>query len=122
MGDPTMEMDETDPELEESSREIRIRQGLLTAPISFLDPRPPVTLPIGATVADAVNIMNREKIGAILVVHPADGRLAGIFTERDVLSKIAGRGFDFTKVSLRDYMTPDPECRMMSDGVAWALN
>src|SRR5437773_7494009 len=120
MGNPNTELGETDPIVEESSREIKIRQGLLTAPISFLEPRKPVTLPLGATVAEAVSIMNREKIGAILIVDPDDGRLLGIFTERDVLSKIAGHGFDFARIHVADYMTPDPECRSMNDFVAWA--
>jgi CBS domain-containing protein len=51
-----------------------------------------------------------------------EGRLAGIFTERDVLTKIAGRGLDFTKISVGAYMTPDPEALSPEHKVAYALN
>lgn len=44
---------------------------------------------IDATVADAVKKMNDERIGAVMVM---DGdKLAGIFTERDVLTKVVGQ-------------------------------
>jgi CBS domain-containing protein len=42
------------------------------------------------SVADAVRVMNEKKIGSVLVVE--GGRLAGIFTERDVLSRVVAAG------------------------------
>lgn len=50
------------------------------------------TVPSTVTVADAVHEMNRHKIGAILVMH-AD-QLAGIFTERDVLTRVVAGSLD----------------------------
>jgi CBS domain-containing protein len=44
------------------------------------------------TVADAVRVMNQKKIGSVLVVE--GGRLVGIFTERDVLSRVVAAGVD----------------------------
>lgn len=44
------------------------------------------------TVADAVRVMNQRKIGSVLVVD--GGRLVGIFTERDVLSRVVAAGID----------------------------
>ena len=73
-----------------------------------------------SSVAEAVALMNREKIGGLLVVR--DGHLVGIFTERDVLTKIAGHGFDFTKIFVKSYMTPDPEALSPEHKVAYALN
>ena len=44
------------------------------------------------SVLEATLLMNREKIGAVLVM---DGdRLAGIFTERDVLTRIVTEGVE----------------------------
>jgi CBS domain-containing protein len=111
---------ETDPFAEEDSREVKLRRGLLTAPITLLDPRPAVTVGRRTSVADAVTLMNRERIGAVLVTEHA--RLVGIFTERDVLTKIAGRGYDFSKLAVEDYMTPDPEALEVHARVAYALN
>jgi CBS domain-containing protein len=109
---------ETVSEFEE--HEARIAQGLASAPIRALHPRAPVCVLDETTVADAVNLMNHEKIGAVLVT--TDGKLAGIFTERDVLTKIAGRRLDFTQIFVKDYMTRDPESLTLDHKVAYALN
>jgi CBS domain-containing protein len=71
-------------------------------------------------VGDAVDRMNAEGFGALLVVD--DGRLVGIFTERDVLRRIAGRRLDFSKITVGDYMTRDPESLTLDHKVAYALN
>jgi len=57
------------------------------------------------SVMDAVRKMNCEKVGGLLVC--VEGRMVGIFTERDVLSRIVdpGRDPDATKVS--DVMTSE---------------
>ena len=39
-------------------------------------------------VAEAVELMNELKIGALLITH--EERLAGMFTERDVLTRVVG--------------------------------
>lgn len=44
------------------------------------------------TVAEAVAEMNRHKIGSIVVMH--DTTLAGIFTERDVLTRVVAGNLD----------------------------
>ena len=41
-----------------------------------------------ATVLEAVNQMNEHKIGALVVMD--GGKVAGIFTERDVLRRVVG--------------------------------
>ncbi|PTY07557.1 histidine kinase [Opitutaceae bacterium EW11] len=64
------------------------------------------SVPAIATVADAVNIMNLHKVGAVIVTQA--GELVGIFTERDVLTRVvaAGRSPDTTAVA--DVMTHNP--------------
>jgi CBS domain-containing protein len=51
------------------------------------------------TVAEAVRLMNEKKIGSLVVVD--DLRVVGIFTERDVLSRVVGadRNPQLTRVS-----------------------
>ena len=53
-----------------------------------------------ASVAEAVQLMNRSKISSVLITE--GGRLAGIFTERDVLRRVVGESRDpkTTPVSL----------------------
>lgn len=64
------------------------------------------------TVAEAVREMNRHKIGAVLVMNGSS--LAGIFTERDVLSRVVGGERDplttpVTAVMTADVLTITPE-------------
>ena len=64
-----------------------------------------VSVPPDATVQLAIQRMMEEGIGAVAV---CDGpRLAGIFTERDVL-RLAAEGPDFTGVAVGDVMTSNP--------------
>jgi CBS domain-containing protein len=55
------------------------------------------------TIAEAVAEMNRHHIGSIVVL---DGnRLAGIFTERDVLRRVVGAGLAPGYMRVADVMT-----------------
>jgi len=60
----------------------------------------------GATLADALRAMRAGDGDAVLV---RDGdRLAGILTERDVLTRILGRGVDESR-PVDEFMTADPD-------------
>ena len=48
--------------------------------------RPAVSVPHDASVEQAVKVMVRNRIGAVIVLEGAE--LAGIFSERDILEKI----------------------------------
>jgi len=55
------------------------------------------------TVAAAVEVLNANKVGSVLVM---DGqRLVGIFTERDVLRRVVGARKDPEKTRVADVMT-----------------
>ncbi|MEY2879547.1 MAG: hypothetical protein RLZZ15_1927 [Verrucomicrobiota bacterium] len=55
------------------------------------------------SVFDAVAEMNRHRVGAIVVLE--GDRLAGIFTERDVLRRIVGDGRDPRATRVADVMS-----------------
>ena len=59
-----------------------------------------------ATVRDACGLMSRNHIGALLVV--AEGRLEGIFTERDALIRVLAAGRDPDTTTLSEVMSPNP--------------
>src|SRR5258706_11575991 len=65
-----------------------------------------VSVEPGMTVRAAAQLMASEKIGALPVVR--DGRLAGIFTERDALVRVLARGLDPDTTSVAEVMTADP--------------
>lgn len=66
----------------------------------------PVTMPPTTTVKDACCIMHDRRIGAILVVEK--GKLVGIFTGRDAVSRVLAAGLDPTATLLCDVMTREP--------------
>jgi CBS domain-containing protein len=57
------------------------------------------------TAAEAIGRMVDANVGSAVVL--AGSRLAGIFTERDVL-RLAARGTDFAATPISDVMTPAP--------------
>ena len=64
-----------------------------------------VTIGPGATVFEAIRTMVEHNVGSILVTDGA--ALAGIFTERDYLRRIALEGRTSRETPLRDVMTTD---------------
>jgi CBS domain-containing protein len=82
--------------------------------------RPPVCVSPSTSVGEAVAAMNDSRTGCVLVTDAE--RLVGVFTERDVLTKIVGRAVDIDATPVSQVMTPDPECLTLDDGVSFALN
>jgi signal-transduction protein with cAMP-binding, CBS, and nucleotidyltransferase domain len=62
-----------------------------------------------------------RNIGSVLIVHP-DDRVAGIFSERDLLTKVAGIVPDYAGRPVRDFMTADPETVRPTDTLAFVLH
>lgn len=96
-----------------------VEASLANDPVSILDPRPPITVPLEATLGAAMQRMMTGRTGAVLVTGPT-GELVGILTERDFLTKVAGeKGFEALPVSR--FMTPNPESVAPTDVLAHAL-
>lgn len=96
-----------------------IETSLLNDPVSVLDPRPPVTVPVEGTLGDAVRAMIDTRVGAVLVTGPG-GELVGILTERDFLSKVAGvPGYE--RLPVAEFMTRSPETVAPTDPLVSAL-
>lgn len=60
------------------------------------------------TVLDATRRMNQHRIGAMMVMK--NDRVAGIFTERDVLQRVIGEMQNPADVSVGEVMTRDIVC------------
>lgn len=96
-----------------------VERALMADPVSILKPRPPVTVPDTADLGRAMQLMMGEGVGAVLVTDAA-GKLVGILTERDFLTKIAGSDL-FTLLPVRQFMTRNPETVRAADPLAFAL-
>lgn len=61
-----------------------------------------------ATVLHAAQFMTEHRIGAVLVL---DGeRIAGMFSERDVLQRVVAEGRDPVRTTVADVMTVEVAC------------
>jgi CBS domain-containing protein len=74
-----------------------------------------------STVADAIRLMLDERVGAFTVVD-SDNVVAGIFTERDVLRRLALSGRDPATTSIREVMTTPVELATEETTEAEALS
>jgi CBS domain-containing protein len=73
---------------------------------SIIEDQKPVTATADITVAAAARLMKEHRIGALLVLQ--EGRLAGIFTERDALFRVIAEGRDPKKTRIAEVMTANP--------------
>ena len=55
------------------------------------------------TVVAAARMMSDNKVGAVMVVE--NDSLAGIFTERDLMSRVVAKGLDTEKIAVSEVMT-----------------
>ena len=62
-----------------------------------------------ASVWEAACAMTRANCGSVLVMEPPD-RLAGIVTERDLMTRVLARALDPKQTTLAQVMTPQPRC------------
>jgi CBS domain-containing protein len=89
--------------------------------VGVLDIRPPTTVFPHTTVCQAIAAMLERNIGALLVVDE-QGKLVGIFSERDLLKKVAGIHVLFADMPVRSFMTPRPVTLASTDTLALALH
>ena len=94
------------------------RGRLLGEHLDDLRPAPAVTMDAAADAADAIARMHADGIDCVLVTD--GGRLAGIFTDRDAVLKVAGRSPG--PRPLRDVMTRDPVVLRHDDPIAVAIH
>ena len=86
--------------------------------VSRLRPTPAWQLAPDRTVADAVALMRDKKVGCVLIC--VDGRIVGIFTERDLMRRVLASGRPF-ETPLIDCMTPQPVVVDPKDSIAVAI-
>jgi CBS domain-containing protein len=88
----------------------RMREAPMTEHIvpDVIFRREPVTLPETALAIDACRLMREHKVGAVVVLNDS-GRLAGIFTGRDVVFRVVADERDPRSTRLADVMTRNPD-------------
>ncbi|HVJ04636.1 MAG TPA: CBS domain-containing protein [Candidatus Saccharimonadales bacterium] len=84
-------------------------------------PANPIVVPVASTAADAIQAMVRRGMGAATVVDE-HGVVAGIFTERDVMTRVALSGRDPHTVPLTEVMTTPVLMATRSTSIAEAIS
>ena len=106
---------ESNDEESEMSEAVKIQD-----PISSLGLEPPLVVELGTNMKNALNSLQQEKQNCLLITD--SNKLKGILTERDILLKVTGKGFDLDLATVDEFMTEDPEYLTPEDPLAYALN
>lgn len=98
--------------------------SLLERSLKTLPTRRPLLHSRSDSVTEAIRAMQHEQRGCVLITEDGTSktRLIGIFSERDVLNRIVGRGRNPATLGLGEVMTADPESLPEEASVAWVLN
>ncbi len=97
-----------------------LQRTIMKTPIRELDPLPALTVAPDESVAGAIRLMQKERHGSVMVI---DGeKLVGMFTEHDLLTRIAGGAIDIDATPIADVMMRDPKALREEDTLAHAMN
>ncbi len=99
--------------------QIALSDSSLKKSIESLHLKKAVCIDSGTSMQQCVETMAARQFGCLLVVD--NGKLSGIFTERDVLMKIAGSDLNLNDVVIDDFMSKDPAHLTGSDTIESAL-
>lgn len=97
-----------------------IEKDLLHRPLRAILASDFLDVPGTTTVAETIRRMTDEEYHC--AIARTDGEVAGIFTERDVLYKLADGLQDREELPVGDFMTDAPETLEADDPIAFALN
>ena len=94
--------------------------AILTKPIRALKLRRPVAVAKNCSIHDAIKAMTDNGVGCVVIEE--SNRMVGIFTERDVLTKVVEHQIDTRRNTVESVMTRNPEVLSPEAGMAYALN
>jgi CBS domain-containing protein len=97
-----------------------LEEALVRRPISAIQSQPVAKVAPTDCVKAAMRKMDEQEVACLLVIE--GDRLVGIFSERDVLDKVAPRFDQVKDQPVRDVMTPDPVVVYETDSPGSAIN
>lgn len=98
-----------------------IDHGFLCQSIGAVNPHSPISVSISDTLKEVVAKLRSMKVGCVLVLDQA-GKLAGIFSERDLTLKVGLSGNEHANKAISEFMTAGPQTAHINDPIAYALN
>ena len=98
-----------------------LQKRIMTEPIRNLRPSPPLLVFPEMPALEVIRKMQERQIGSALIVNE-EGKLVGIFTDRDVIQKIGLEQSDLSELPIHALMTLEPVALNEEDTIAYALN
>ena len=93
----------------------------LSKSVGLLNPAPAVCVPDSSPIKTALEIFKRERIGCVVAIDE-QGKVSGIFSERDVVLKVVLTDLAVNHVPIAEVMTRNPQSATMTTTVGFALN
>lgn len=118
--DPADEYEASFAEYDTTAPNPGIKKRILSDQIKKLSLRESVIVSPSTPVLEVVKQMKEKHVGCALIVKGKE--LKGIFTERDVLSRVAIPGMHLNEIQIQEIMTPSPEVLEETDTIAFAIN
>ncbi len=113
--------DYLDDEVKIADERDLIHDGALQRPICELpELQAVVTASPHDSLRKVIDLLVEKRVGCALIVQ--DGRLAGVFSERDVLLKVTTTGVDIDATPVGELMTKNPESLRFDDELVYALH
>ncbi len=97
---------------------MQLSQNLRRDRVAKLNHKPALTLPPTAQIRQAVAMMQENRAGLVIVEE--NGRVVGVFTERDLIKRVLGRGADIGAM-ITTVMTTQPTTVTVEDTIGNAL-
>jgi CBS domain-containing protein len=97
-----------------------VERALLRDRVAVLRPKRPVVVAPSTPLREVLQTMLQRGIGCVLVVE--DGKLAGIFSERDVLMKVHTRAAELGGRPVSEFMTAKVETLLPTAKIAFAVH
>ncbi len=95
-----------------------LKKSLSAEKVSAIYLTPCPTVEKDSSLKEALRVMRERKVSCVVITH--QHKIAGIFTERDLLQRVMDKKLDL-KVSVETLMTANPVILKAQDSVAQAI-
>tara|TARA_R110002049_G_scaffold4601_5_gene32617 strand:- start:858995 stop:859456 length:462 start_codon:yes stop_codon:yes gene_type:complete len=99
--------------------ESELHRALAEESVDTIESQPYVWIEPSATIRESIRALHNAKVSSLLVV--SEGAIVGIFTERDVLEKVAEQYSRLAETAVSEVMTTNPTVIYETDPAATAL-
>ncbi len=97
-----------------------ISSKVFERPLSDLKLSKLISVDIDTNIQDTVKLMQENHNGCVVITE--NGKLAGIFTERDLMIRVVNIIEDIKTTKISEVMTTEPLWLMETDMIAYAIN